>query len=174
MIRYTTMNHLPGSSNEVLLLHGNLLKVYMSIILNWKKHEVLQKIIALWKDRYGTKSSLCTMHRFLRRGNFYRMGKQSPLLDIVTFIQHELEGSGSCISYTAMHQRCIRNGLMVSRLIVAQIIKHYDHIGVNTRRRGRCDGREWYFWHRLKKKFLLCLLPRYVKTCLRQTKLFEF
>ena len=71
------------------------------------------------------------MHRFLRRANFYRMGKQSPLLDIVTFIQHELEGSGSCISI-----------LMVSRLIVAQIIKHYDHIGVNTRRRGQCNDQE--------------------------------
>ena len=174
MIRYTTMNHLLGSSNEVLLLHGNSLKVYMSIILNWKKHEVLQKIIALWKDHYGTKSSLRTMHRFLRRANFYRMGKQSPLFDIVTFIQHELEGSGSCIRYTTMHQRCIRNGLMVSRLIVAQIIKHYDHIGVNTRRRGQCDDQEWYFQHRLKKQFLLCLLPGYVKTYLRQTKLLEF
>ena len=72
------------------------------------------------------------LHRFLRRTNFYSKGKQSPLLDIVTFGQHEFKGSGSCIGYRAMHQRCIRNGLMVSRVIVVQIMKYLDNIGVNT------------------------------------------
>ena len=68
------------------------------------------------------------------RVNFYRKGKQSLLLDTVIFIQHDLEGSGSCTGYRAMHQRCIRIGLMVSRVIVAQIMKHLDPI-VNRRRR---------------------------------------
>ena len=49
------------------------------------------------------------------------------------FIQHELVSSSSCIGYRAIHQKCIRNGLMVSRVIVAQIMKHLDPI-VNTRR----------------------------------------
>ena len=91
-----------------------------------------KEIIALLKNCHGIKVSLCALHRFLRRVNLCRKGKQSLLLDTVTFIQHELEGSGSCTGYRAMHQRCIRIGLMVSRVIVAQIMKHLDPI-VNTR-----------------------------------------
>ena len=55
-----------------------------------------KEIIALLKNCNGIKVSLCALHRFLRRVNFCRKGKQSLLLDIVTFIQHELEGTGSC------------------------------------------------------------------------------
>ena len=89
-----------------------------------------KEIIALLKNCHGIKISLRTLHRCLRR-----KGKQSPLLDIVKFIQHELEGSGSCIGYRAMYKRCIRNGLMVSGVIVAQVMKDLDPIGVNRRRR---------------------------------------
>ena len=71
----------------------------------------------------------------------------------MTFIQHKLEGSGSCIGYRAIHQRCIKNNVMVSRVIVAQIMKHLNPIGVNTRRRGilrrwlyYSQGPNW-FWH---------------------------
>ena len=71
----------------------------------------------------------------------------------MTFIQHELDGSGSCICCRAMHQRCIRNGLMVCRVIVAQIMKHLDPIGVNTRWRETLMHRLYYsrgpnwVWH---------------------------
>ena len=93
-----------------------------------------KEIIALLKNCHGIKVSLCALHRFLRQVTFYRKEKQSLWLDIVTSIQHEWQGSGSCTGYRAMHQRCIRNGLMVSRVIVPQIMKHLDPI-VNTRRR---------------------------------------
>ena len=112
-----------------------------------------KEIIALLKNRHGIKISPRTLHHCLRRANFYRKGKQSPLLDIVTFIQHELEGSGSCIGYRAMHQRFIRNSLMVSRVIVAQVMKHLKPIGVNTRRRPALRHRLYYsqgpnwVWH---------------------------
>ena len=102
-----------------------------------------KEIIALLKNCHDIKVNLCVLHRFLRRVNFYRKGKQSLLLDIVTFIQHELEGSGSCTGYRAMHQTCIRNGLMVSRVIVAQIMRHVDPI-VNTRRRRTLRRRLFY------------------------------
>ena len=52
-----------------------------------------------------------------------------------------------------MHQRCIRNGLMVSRVIFAQIMKHLDPIGVKTRRRGTLRRQLYYspgpnwVWH---------------------------
>ena len=99
--------------------------------------------ISLLKNCHGIKVNLCVLHCFLRRVNLYRNGKQSLLLDIVTFIQHKLEGSGSCTSYRAIHQRCIRNGSMVSRVIVAQIMKHLDPI-VNTRGRRTLRRRLYY------------------------------
>ena len=102
-----------------------------------------KEIIALLKNCHGIKVSLCALHLFLRRVNFCLKVKQSLLLDIVTFIQHELEGSGSCTGYRAMHQRCIRIGLMVSRVIVAQIMKHVDPI-VNRRRRRTLRRRLFY------------------------------
>ena len=91
--------------------------------------------ISLLKNCHGIKVSLCALHRFLRQVNPCRKGKQSLLLDIVTFIQHELEGSGSCTSYRAIHQRCIGNGSMVSIVAVAQIMKTPDPIVNKTGRR---------------------------------------
>ena len=88
--------------------------------------------------------SLRTLHRFSRQEKFYRKGKQSPLLDIVTFIQHELDGSGTYIGYRPMHQRCIRTGLMLSRVTVAQIMKYLHPIGVNTKRRRTLRCRLYY------------------------------
>ena len=86
-----------------------------------------REIIDFLKNRHGIKVSLCTVHRFLKRANFYRKGKQSTLLDIMAFIKYNGEGT--------MHKRCIRNGLMVSRIIIAQIMNNLDPIGVNTRKR---------------------------------------
>ena len=103
-----------------------------------------KEVIALLKNCHDIKFSLRTLHRFLRRVNFYRNRKQSFLLDIVTFIQHELEGNGSYVGYRTMHQWCIRNGLMISRVIIAQVMKHLDPIGVNTRRR-RTLRRQLYY-----------------------------
>ena len=96
------------------------------------------EIIALLKNCRGIKVSLCALHRFLRRANFYRKGKQSLLLDIVTFIQHELEGSSSCTGYRPIHQRCIWNGLMASR-----VMKHLNPT-VNTRGRRTLRRRLYY------------------------------
>ena len=91
--------------------------------------------ISLLKNCHDIKVSLCALHRFLRQVNPCGKGKQSLLLDIVTFIQHQLEGSGSCTSYRAIHKRCIGNGSMVSIAAVAQIMKTPDPIVNKTGRR---------------------------------------
>ena len=99
------------------------------------------------------KVSLRTLHRLLRQQNLYRKGIQSPVPDIVSFIQHELQGSGSCIGCRAMQQRCIKNRLNVSRTIVAQVMKVLDHAGVDARRRRTLRRRLYYskgpnwVWH---------------------------
>ena len=52
-----------------------------------------KEIIALLERCHGKKVSLRTLHRLLRQQNLYRKGIQSPVPDIVSFIQHELQGS---------------------------------------------------------------------------------
>ena len=48
-----------------------------------------KEIIASLKNNHGIKFGLRKLHRSLRRANFYWERTQSPLLDTVTFIQHE-------------------------------------------------------------------------------------
>ena len=43
-----------------------------------------------------------------------------------------------------MHQICIRNSLMVPGVIVAQVLKHLDPIGFDTRRRQTLRRRLCY------------------------------
>ena len=112
-----------------------------------------KEIISLLERCHRKKVSLRTLHRLLRQQNLYRKVIQSLVPDIVSFIQHELQGSGSCIGYRAMQQRCIKNQLNVLRGIVAQIMKELDPVGVDARQRKtlRCrlyysKGPNWV-WH---------------------------
>ena len=102
-----------------------------------------KEIIALL-EKCHRKVSLRILHRLLRQQNLYRKGIQSPVLDIVYFIQHDLQGSGSCIGYRALQQRCIKNQLNVSRGIVAQIMKELEPVGVDARRRRTLRRRLYY------------------------------
>ena len=68
----------------------------------------------------------------------------SPVPDIVSFIQHKLQGRGSCIGYRAMQQRCIKNQLYVLRGIVAQIMKELDPVGVGARRKRTLRRRSYF------------------------------
>ena len=61
-----------------------------------------KEIIALLERCHRKKASLRTLHLLLRQQNLYGKGIESPVPDIVSFIQHELQGSGSCIRYHAM------------------------------------------------------------------------
>ena len=112
-----------------------------------------KEIIAILERCHRKKVSLRTLHRLLRQQNLYRKGIQSPVPDIVSFIQHELQGSGSCIGYCAMQQRCIKNRLNVSRTIVAQVMKDLDPAGLDARRRRTLRRRLYYskgpnwVWH---------------------------
>ena len=54
-------------------------------------------------QRISMTQSVQTLNRFWRGATFHRKRNKSPLLDIVTFTQHEFEVSGSCLGYRAMH-----------------------------------------------------------------------
>ena len=110
-----------------------------------------KEIIALLERCHKKKVNLRTLHRLLPYQNLYWKGIKSPVSGIVSFIQHELQGSGSCIGYRAMQQRYIKNQLNVSPGIVAQIMKELDRVGVDARRRRTLRRRFYYSkgpnWH---------------------------
>ena len=56
-----------------------------------------KEIIALLERCHRKKVSLRILHRLLRQQNLYRKGIRSPVPDIVSSIQHELQRNGSCI-----------------------------------------------------------------------------
>ena len=112
-----------------------------------------KEFTALLERCHGKKVNLRTLHWLLRQQNLYRKGIQSPVSNIVSFIQHEFQGSGSCIGYCAMQQRCIKNQLNVSQAIGAQIMKELDPVGADARQRRTLMGCLYYskgpnwVWH---------------------------
>ena len=56
-----------------------------------------EEIIALLERCHRKKVSLRILHRLLRQQNHYIKDVQSPVPDIVSSIQHELQRKGSCI-----------------------------------------------------------------------------
>ena len=112
-----------------------------------------KEILSLLEVRHGVEISLRTLHRLLRKNSLYRKGVQSSAVEIVSFIQNELQGSGSCIGYRAMQQRCINNKLSVSQAVVAEILRDLDPVGVDARRRRTLRRRLYYsrgpnwVWH---------------------------
>ena len=59
-----------------------------------------------------------------------RKSSQGKDTNIISFIQHELQEIGSFIGYHSTQQNCIKNWINVSRLIVQQIMRGLDFVGV--------------------------------------------
>ena len=62
-------------------------------------------------------------------------------------------GSWASLGYRSVHQKCVKEGLRVSRRNVATILKHLDPEGVERRRRNSLQRRNYYskgpnyVWH---------------------------
>ena len=103
-----------------------------------------EEIIAQLQRCHGDEVNLLSLHRLQRKQNFYINGIQSPVPDLVSFILHELQGSGSCIGHRAIQQRCIKNRLNASRAAFAQIMRDLDPVGVDVRQRRTLRHRLCY------------------------------
>ena len=75
-------------------------------------------------------------------------------MKVITAIESELNGSGSCVGYRQMHQRMQgKYGFAVARETVRIILKVLDPNGVETRSRRRLRRREYrgrgpnFIWH---------------------------
>jgi len=94
-----------------------------------------------------------TLHRILRRSFCYRRGHQSDLLQVIDFIHHMLQQSGSLHGYRWMHGRCVQHGFAVSREVVRVIMLELDTEGVRLRAGRRLRRREYFakgpnfVWH---------------------------
>jgi transposase len=107
----------------------------------------------LLKFMHGVDVSERTLHRVLRKLGLYRRGHSSSTISIINFVEKELSGSGSCIGYRQMHQRCIKARLCVSRKTVSVTVKALDPIGVEERKRKYLKRRKYFakgpnwVWH---------------------------
>ena len=111
------------------------------------------EIIGVLRERHQVTVSIRQLHRILRRKGLYRKGHHSQTSEVIHFINEELLGSGCCVGYRSMHQRCLRRGFRVPRNNVAIIQKVLDSGGVEFRRRN-CLRRRLYYangpnwvWH---------------------------
>ena len=98
--------------------------------------------------------SVCQLKRILQRRGLRRRGHPTDFGLVISAIEQEMEGSGSCIGYRAMWQR-LRNdrGMVVSRETVRHALRIIDPEGVSERLRNRLRRRQYrgkglnFLWH---------------------------
>ena len=111
------------------------------------------EICAFLAQRFDYTVSERHLRRILARLRLYRRKVFSDLDEVVDFVSRQLAASGQLHGYRFMHQRCITNGLAVSKETVRIILKHLDPEGVELRRRRRLVRRRYmvkgpnYLWH---------------------------
>lgn len=111
------------------------------------------EILAVLYYNHNINMNIRQLHRVLRQNGLYRKRHQSSANEVISFISNQLVGSGSCLSYRQMHQRCISRGLKVTRKVVAIVQKHLDPDGVKLRKQNRLKRRIYYslgpnwVWH---------------------------
>ncbi|XP_066924268.1 uncharacterized protein [Clytia hemisphaerica] len=113
-----------------------------------------EEILFTLRELHNYTLSIRQLHRILRDFSLYRKkARLTELRDVISFIRRQLQGSGSLLGYRLMHQRCIQNGLNVTRRNVAIILKELDPEGVERRSRNVLKRRQYwskgpnYVWH---------------------------
>ena len=112
------------------------------------------EILLFLQCRHDIRLSIRQLKRILRERGLKRRGNQENQMNVITAIESELNGSGSCVGYRQMHQRMqAKYGFAVARETVRIILKVLDPNGVETRSRGRLRRREYrgrgpnFVWH---------------------------
>ena len=115
--------------------------------LGFNRYEILACLLV----SHGMKISLNQLKRILTKRGLRQRGRQSPLEDIISGIEHELKGNGIGIGYMSMWQRLREDHeLVVSRETVRCAL---DPRGVKLRQKHRLESREYsvpgpnFIWH---------------------------
>lgn len=114
----------------------DLIKTYF--IYGYTYNEILEVL----QQVHGISMSIRKLHRILRGYGLYRKSNQSSFNTAINFIGNQLSGSGSCIGYRQMHQRCIINNFRISRHNVLTIMQLLDPDGIHLRKRNRLRRRK--------------------------------
>ncbi|CAB3998650.1 Hypothetical predicted protein, partial [Paramuricea clavata] len=104
--------------------------------LGFSRYEILACLLV----SHGIKISLSQLKRILTRRGLWRRGRQSPLEDVISGIEHELKGNGIGIGYRSMWQRLREDHeLVVSRETVRCALKVIDPRRVKARQKHRLE-----------------------------------
>lgn len=103
---------------------------------------------------HGVRLSLRQLKRILAKKGLGRRRSTSSLQEVLTAIQLEIEGSGSCIGYRAMWQRLlVDHRLRISKETVREAMRIIDPDGVEQRLKHRLRRRQYrakgpnFIWH---------------------------
>ena len=94
-----------------------------------------------------------TFQRILKRLKLKRKNVKTCSTDIASAVLTELEGSGSLLGYSSVHQRLRSRGIVTDRESVRICMKVLDPAGVSLRkqhklaRRSYCNKGPNYLWH---------------------------
>lgn len=111
------------------------------------------EIAATLAMSHGVALSVRTLQRHMQRLGLYRRKNQSALIDIVRFLQEQLQQSGQLHGYRFMHRKLVQDGFVVSRHVVRRLLLNLDPEGVALRKRRRLVRRRYYgrgpnfIWH---------------------------
>ena len=112
-----------------------------------------KEIIHFLETFHGKPLSIRTLHRILRSEGLYRKTHSTDSRHVIQFVENEISESGSSLGYRQLHQRCINQGLKVTRKNVSLIMKQLDPEGVVRRQRHQLQRRKYYskgpnyVWH---------------------------
>ena len=94
-----------------------------------------------------------TIQKILKRLKLKRKNFKTCSTDIASAVLTELEGSGSLLGYSSVHQRLRSRGIVTDRESVRICMKILDPAGVSLRkqhklaRRSYCNKGPNYLWH---------------------------
>lgn len=111
------------------------------------------EIIAFLLLEHGISISKRTLKRVLKRLRLYRRKHFSPLENVVSFLEEEIQKSGQLHGYRWMHLKCLQKNFTVTQETVRLLLKALDPAGVDLRSRKRLRRRQYsnkgpnYLWH---------------------------
>ena len=140
--------YIPILDEQTNLNRDQLIESYFNLCFTQNE------IVAFLAVSHGIVISSRQLKRILRIRGLRRRGNYVDLGLVISIIEQETEGSGSCIGYRAMWQRLrTEHGITVSRETVRQALRIIDPDGVSQRLRTRLRRRQYrakgpnYLWH---------------------------
>ena len=117
---------------------AELIQFYFGLGLTHKE------IVLCLGFRHNVQISERHLRRLLRIMGLYRRKELSDILDVAVYVDQELSKSGQLHGYRWMHLKCIQNGFVVNQETVRLLIKMFDPVGVELRKRRRLRRRQYY------------------------------